>query len=67
MSHVDCFEFIPSGSLKPFKISSMQMKKGKIRIITVQIKHVSRIKDTDKEDYEAKRRNKYEVESRCGG
>lgn len=45
----------------------MQMKKGKIRIITVQIKHVSRIKDTDKEDYEAKRRNKYEVESRCGG
>lgn len=63
---LNCFDFIPSGNLKPFKISSMQMKKGKIRIITVQIKHVSRIKGTDREDDEAKRRNKYEVESRCG-
>lgn len=27
---------------------------------------LSRIKDTDKEDDEAKRRNKYDVESRCG-
>lgn len=44
----------------------MQMKKGKLRIIMVQIKHVSGIKDIDKEDYEAKRRNKNDVESRCG-